>query len=311
MSRHGHGRGHHSILEKLGIGALSFGGAAAAIGATYKVAEFAVKCKQLFEVRSENAVFVRLVERVRADLAEAERLMALKSVQEAMRGNKARTLYIQKLMHDIREAIEGMTKYTSRVAGAGWWLGLDKRIWWVLHERGKLLHRQMELTMAREGILEVIGHLESFEESQQGRKDTSGYGREFPEPRREDGGGRGYTSKHVDVDIDIDVKRREEPRERHVVEPDHERREWRRERHVVEVDHERQPVGSGERRRGDEYVEDDFEPERPYRFDNWAQAGFYDGRLDGPLATRPRFWSQQSAGADVSVFLRERQRQQH
>jgi hypothetical protein len=197
-------------------------------------------------------------------------------------------------MHDIREAIEGMTKYTSRVAGAGWWLGLDKRIWWVLHERGKLLHRQMELTMAREGILEVIGHLESFEETQQTRKDTSWNGREFPEPRREDGGGQRHTSKHVDFDIDIDVERREGPRERHVVEPDHERREVRRERHV-ELDHERQPI------RSDENVEDDFEPERPYRFDNWSQAGFYDGRLDGPLATRPRFWNQQSAGADVSA----------
>lgn len=308
MSRHDHGRGpgSHPFLQRLGIGAVTFGGAAAAIGASYKVAEFLVKGKKLFEVRSENAVFVRLVERVRIDLAEAERLMALKSVQDAMRGNKAKTLYIQRLIHSVHEAIEGMNKYTSKVAGAGRWLRPDTRLWWVLHEHDKLKSRQAELAMAREGIMEVIGHLGELEGTSgdggasDGRPEALENHRisdmrreamenrtEYRETRREDRPGPRHmsTSRHVDADIDIDV----------------EGRDRRHERHVVETDHARPPFRGGEQRRGDQYVEKIYEIERPYHRGDWSQAGLYDGRLDGPLGTRPRFWTQQSAGADVSL----------
>jgi hypothetical protein len=53
-SRGGRGRGIMGLLSGLGIGAgvVSFGGAAAAIGATWKITEGISKGKRLFQVRS-------------------------------------------------------------------------------------------------------------------------------------------------------------------------------------------------------------------------------------------------------------------
>ncbi|VUC38011.1 unnamed protein product [Clonostachys rosea] len=295
---HGHGRGHfnHPVLESLGIGALSIGGAAAAIGASWKIAEFLVKCKTLFEVRSENAVYVRLVERVKVDLAEAERLMAVKSVQDGMRENREKTLYIQSLIRGVHDAIKGMTKYTSKVADAGKWMGLPTRLWWVLHEREKLAHRQMELAMAREGIMEVIGWLGELEAGPKKGKEAFDNRRENLEHRKEDGRNVRHTSNHVDVHID--AGRRDDRRE--------ERRDERYERYAVESDHGRPPIRRDEERRRYEYVEN-FEDEDVYRHADWKQTGFYDGRPDGPLATRPRFLDLQGPGANYTESrIRER-----
>lgn len=62
MSRHGGSRGGRDrgflgILSGLGLGAgaVSIGGAAAAIGATWKVTEALVKGKKLFDVRRAHA----------------------------------------------------------------------------------------------------------------------------------------------------------------------------------------------------------------------------------------------------------------
>jgi hypothetical protein len=271
MSRHGRsGRGGH-FLEGLGVGAISIGGAAAALGATYKFSEFLVKCKRLFDVRSENAVFVRLIERVQVDLAELERLMALKQVKEALRNNKPKTLWIQAKVQDMYVAIEAMQKYTSKVAKAGWWLGIKTRIWWVLDEYEKLIHREMELSSAREGVLAVIEYLNQFEETKGKPKEESSHR---------------HTSSHTHVDVDVDVERRGG--------------------RVVELDYEGRPKRE---HRDYEYAEEEIEMERPRRR-NFAREGFYDGRLDGPLATRPSWWAEQNANeTDVSLSILGRSKQ--
>jgi hypothetical protein len=250
----------------LGVGAISIGGAAAAIGATYKFTEFLVKCKRLFDVRSENAVFVRIIDRVQIDLAEVERLMALKEVKEALRHNRGKTIWIQKTIRNMHEAIDAMQKYTRKVAKAGWWLGIKTRIWWVLDEYEKLLHREMELSSAREGVLAVIEYLNQFEE--------------VPGKPRE--GHRQTSATHTDVDVDVE----------------------RRGRRVIELDYEGRPKRE---QRDYEFIEEDIDIGRPRRRQPFAREGFYDGRLDGPLATRPSWWSQQNTtgSADVSMVLRK------
>jgi len=262
MSR-GRGRGH-PILESLGLGAVSIGAAAGAIGATYKITEFLVKCKKLFHVRGENAVFVRLIDRVQADLVEADRLLALKEVKEMLKKNKGKTLWVQAQVVAMREAIEEMSKYTKKVAAAGWWLGIKTRIWWVLDEYEKLIHREMELSMAREGLLAVIEYLNEFEDNKPVKKESK-----------------------VEEKFAVEEKKSS----RRVIELDYEGRPTRREqRDYREYDNE--------------FVEEDIEIERP-RPRAWAEAGFYDGHLDGPLSTRPRFWYQQAAGADYTPRRRE------
>ena len=269
MSRHGRGRdrGIGGILAGLGAGALSLGGVAAAVGATWKVTEAVVKARRLFQVRSENAVFVRLIDRVRVDLAELERLMALKEVKEALRHNKPKVLWIQEKVQDVNYAIGQMHKYTRKVAGAGWWLGLKTRLWWILDEYHKLLHREMELASAREGVLAAIEYLNQFEENPAKRE-----GQQRTDTRHT------TITKNVDVDVDIDVDRRGG---RRVIELDREGRPIHDHRdHLVHHDHH------------DHIIEEDIEIERERPFRVSARDGFYDGRLDGPLATRPSWWSE-------------------
>jgi hypothetical protein len=264
MSRHGRGRGPAGFLSGLGIGALSFGGAAAAIGATWKVTEVIVKARQLFRVRSENAVFVRLIERVRIDLREVDRLLATKEVKEGLRHNKPKAIWIQEKIKDVNDAISEVHKYSRKVAEAGWWLGLKTRLWWILDEHNKLLHREMELSAAREGLLAVIEYLNEFDR-----------GKGHAQPQQSSESRQTTIRKNVDIDVDVDV--------------DVDRRERRR---VIELDYEGRPIQ--DRRPHDHHdhiiEEDEYEVERPFRVS--ARDGFYDGRLDGPLATRPSWWAE-------------------
>jgi hypothetical protein len=297
MSRHGRGRGGRHFLEGLGVGAISIGGAAAAAGATYKFSEFLVKCKRLFDVRSENAVFVRLIERVEIDLAELQRLMALKEVKEALKNNKAKTLWIQAKVKDVNDAIGVMTKYTRKVAKAGWWLGLKTRIWWVLDEHEKLLHREMELGSAREGVLAVIEYLNQFEEVK-------------GKPKEKDSETHRHTSTRTQVDVEVDGERRG----RRVTELDYEGRPKREQKDYEyyegppkreQRDYEYYEGPPKREQKDYEYYEEDIEMEQPRRPIS-ARDGFYYGQLDGPLSTRPSWWAEQNAkqyAADRDVSI--------
>ena len=74
----------HGGAEAFGLGALSAGAVISAIAGGYKFAEFLVKAKKLHEVGGENAVFVRMIQRVHIDLIEIERLLALPAIKEAL-----------------------------------------------------------------------------------------------------------------------------------------------------------------------------------------------------------------------------------
>ncbi|KAF2101013.1 hypothetical protein NA57DRAFT_55079 [Rhizodiscina lignyota] len=167
----------------IGLGAM-----AGIVGGTYKFAEFLTRAKKLHDVGSENAVFLRILANVRADLRETERLLHLREVKEALATNADKVRWIQETMSRVHGVMEEMSKYTRRVEGDlerrkwGWFggahVGLRHRMWWLLDEYEKLVNRRMELAAAHQSLLAVLEFLSQFEPlaccSEQGKEGRGG-----------------------------------------------------------------------------------------------------------------------------------------
>jgi hypothetical protein len=159
MPRHGDG-------TAFGLGALSAGALISAVAGAYKVGEAVLHLRKLHDVGEENAVFVRMVERVRIDLVECERLLALPEVKLALQGSPEKVEWIKQTSTRCRIAMEEKAKWTESVrkgVEGGRFLSFKKRIWWVLEEHEKLENRRMELAMCHLGLLQVINFLAPLE----------------------------------------------------------------------------------------------------------------------------------------------------
>jgi hypothetical protein len=159
MPRHGEG-------TAFGLGALSAGALISAAAAAYKVGEAVLHLRKLHDVGEENAVFVRMVERVRLDLMETERLTSIYEVKIALQRSPEKVEWIKQTITRCRIAMEEKAKWTESVrkgVEGGKSLSLRKRIWWVLEEHEKLENRRMELAMCHLGLLQVINFLGPLE----------------------------------------------------------------------------------------------------------------------------------------------------
>ncbi|KAF2733299.1 hypothetical protein EJ04DRAFT_513291 [Polyplosphaeria fusca] len=173
---------------------VSLGAVATAIGGAYKVGEFMYKAKRVRDVGPANAVYVRLIRRVRADLDEVKRLLTVPEVEDALRANPPKAKWVHGAMRDVRGALENITPLTERVAGDiddGRRVGLRHRIRWLLSEKEKLENREKELLVAHTSLNEVIGFLTALEPADQD-----------PEGKRRD--------TRVDIEVDRDPRRYEE-----------------------------------------------------------------------------------------------------
>jgi hypothetical protein len=145
---------------------LSAAGAAGAIGGAYKFAEFLHKAKKLKDVGPSNAVYVRLIKRIRADLDEVKRLLTVPEIKLALEANPPKAKWVYGVMRDVRGALENITPHTERVASDiedGRRVGLRHRVYWLVSEKEKLENREKELGPAHASLTEVIGYLTALE----------------------------------------------------------------------------------------------------------------------------------------------------
>jgi hypothetical protein len=169
---------------------LTFGAAAGAIGGAYKLAEFLTKAKRVRDVGPSNAVYVRIIGRVRSDLDEVRRLLSIREIHDILEANPEKSKWVYGCMRDVRGALENITPHTERVAGDvedGRRIGIRHRVYWLLSEKEKLESREKELNIAHASLSEVLGYLTQLEPVEEPHK---------PEPK--------HTSKketHVDIDI--------------------------------------------------------------------------------------------------------------
>lgn len=182
---------HKSEVAKL----LSLGGAAALIGGAYKFGEFLHRAKRLRDVGPSNAVYVRLINRVRLDLDEVRRLLTVREVHDALEANPEKAKWVYGAMRDVRGALENIAPHTERVAGDiedGRRIGLRHRVYWLISEQEKLENREKELTVAHASLTEVIGYLTALEPI---------------EPAHHDHGKHRHVQIDKRVDVDIDINR--------------------------------------------------------------------------------------------------------
>ncbi|KAL6703879.1 hypothetical protein ACN47E_009013 [Coniothyrium glycines] len=170
---------------------LTLGAAAGAIGGAYKLGEFLYKAKRVRDVGPANAVYVRIIGRVRADLDEVKRLLSVREVHDALESNPDKSRWVYGAMRDVRGALENITPHTERVAGdieGGHRVGVRHRLYWLLSEKEKLENREKELNIAHASLAEVLGFLTGLEPVELPQKPKSS-----------------HQETHIDVDIHRDA----------------------------------------------------------------------------------------------------------
>jgi hypothetical protein len=173
---------------------VTLGTAAAALGGAYKVGEFMYRAKRLRDVGPSNAVYVRLIGRVRSDLDEVRRLLSVREVHDALEANPEKSKWVYGCMRDVRGALENITPHTERVGADiedGRRVGLRHRVYWLLSEKEKLENREKELNIAHASLTEVLGFLTQIEPVAEPKHKTKA--KPEPEPQ----------SKETHIDIDI------------------------------------------------------------------------------------------------------------
>jgi hypothetical protein len=263
---------------------LSAGGAAAAIGGAYKLGEFLHKAKRLTDVGPSNAVYVRSIGRVRADLDEVRRLLTVREVHDELEANKDKAKWVYGAMRDVRGALENIAPLTERVGGdieEGRRVGLRHRVYWLLSEKEKLANREKELGYAHASLTEVIGYLTALEPCEAHEKHGKHHHR--GEKHHDEKQHHEKVDKKVDIDIDI---RHEGPGRERIEREVYIERDERGPRRVVEeretyIEHEREHRRP--RRVEEHYVERDhrgpvhYEQRETY-VDEYGRPQHYDER---------------------------------
>ena len=110
----------------------------------------------------DMAIFVRIIERVRLDLAECERLLALPDVKYALSRSPEKVAWIRTSIGVMKAALQAMAHHTARVRNdveRGLWVGVRNRLYWLLEEREKLVMHTDEVARGHDGLLQVLAFL--------------------------------------------------------------------------------------------------------------------------------------------------------
>lgn len=138
-------------------------GAFAFLNSAFKLSEYAVK---LYEVESENGVFLRMIQRVRLDLEETERLLSVPSVKEKLISTPEKLPWVKGVVVSTKSALNEIGKWVERVRvekeGYGN-ISFDTRVRWVFKDREKLVTRSMELRTSHQALSTVLAYLVPLE----------------------------------------------------------------------------------------------------------------------------------------------------
>ncbi|KAF2180598.1 hypothetical protein K469DRAFT_672591 [Zopfia rhizophila CBS 207.26] len=228
---------------------LSLGAAASAVGGAYKFGEFLNNVKRLHDVGPSNAVYVRLINRVRYDLDEVQRLLTVREVKDALAANPPKAKWVYGSIRDVRGALENITPLTERVAGDienGRRVGLRHRLRWTLDEKEKLQNRELELNTVHGSLCEVLGWLTSLEPVEERRKTDR---------------------------VDVEIRNPGRAEEGEVWVDQHERGPRRVEERETWVEHERGPRRVEER---EAWVEHREGPRRVEERETWVEPSYHE-----------------------------------
>jgi hypothetical protein len=135
------------------------------LNSCFKLSEYAVK---LYGVESENGVFVRMIQRVRLDLEETERLLSVPSVKEKLISIPGKLPWIKGVVLSTKGALNEIGRWVERVRadkdGYGT-VSFENRVRWVFNDQDKLVNRSMELRTSHQTLSTVLAYLAPIEQS--------------------------------------------------------------------------------------------------------------------------------------------------
>lgn len=105
------------------------------LNSAVKFSELAVK---IYSVDSENGVFVRMIQTVRQDLEETERLLSVPSVRAQLISTPAKLPWIKAVIISTKSALNEIGRWVERVRGDKEGYGTvswDNRIRWVFNDQ--------------------------------------------------------------------------------------------------------------------------------------------------------------------------------
>jgi hypothetical protein len=142
---------------------LSVGVAFASLNSAFKLSEYAVK---FYGVGTENGVFVRMIQQVRLDLEETERLIHVPSVRAKLISTPGKLPWIKGAILSAKTALNEIGRWVERVRvdqegyGSVSW---ENRVRWVFHDNEKVLNRTLELGTSHQALSNVLVYLAPLE----------------------------------------------------------------------------------------------------------------------------------------------------
>jgi hypothetical protein len=136
------------------------------LNSAFKLAEYAVK---ISGVESENGVFVRMIQRVRLDLEETERLLCVPSVKKKLISTPGKLPWIRGSINSAKSALNDIGRWVERVRadkegyGSVSW---ENRVRWVFKDHDKLVTRRMELGTCHQALSTVLLYLAPLEHTE-------------------------------------------------------------------------------------------------------------------------------------------------
>lgn len=129
---------------------------ASSIGSAFKFIEVA---SHVFDVETDNTVFISTIEGVCLTLHEVERMLQLEVVQKRLTATPERLTFIQEVINGTVNVLFEIAKRVERVRVEKETTGsirLDTRLRWVLSDHEKLKGRQTQLLTYHQNLSSVL-----------------------------------------------------------------------------------------------------------------------------------------------------------
>lgn len=141
------------------------------INTAFKLSDYAGR---VYESDSDHGAFARMIDSVRHDLAEVERLLVLQSVKTRLVNTPGKLPYIRGVVTNAKTALNEIGKWVDRAkADEGTEVvTFEDRVRWIFNDRGKLNNQQIELSKCQQDLYSELSFLSPLEQTRFVSADT-------------------------------------------------------------------------------------------------------------------------------------------
>ncbi|KAF2489447.1 hypothetical protein BU16DRAFT_598490 [Lophium mytilinum] len=139
------------------------GGIFSGINTLWNFSEFVIR---LNDVDDENNVFVRMIQNVRSDLSECERLLHQPSIRASLDQNPDKKRWIESKVYGTKCALNEIGLYVERARSdkeRDGTISFGHRVRWLMNDRENLDNRRMEMSACHQSLTLVLGQLHQLE----------------------------------------------------------------------------------------------------------------------------------------------------